>query len=76
VWVSAAVRSEAGRTQNRAVVIRYRRGTLKAEIPNVSEKSETLGNDPLGIYKPSGTDHYAILLGAFDAMLTISQTDP
>jgi HK97 family phage portal protein len=39
---------------NGAVVLRDRRGTLKAEIPNVSEKSETLGNDPLAIYKPSG----------------------
>src|SRR5580692_7628007 len=37
-----------------AVVLRDRRGTLKAEIPNVSEKSETLGDDPLAIYKPSG----------------------
>jgi hypothetical protein len=37
-----------------AVVVRDRRGTLKAEIPNISTKSETLGSDPLAIYKPSG----------------------
>jgi|ERR1700683_1721415 len=42
---------------NGAVVLRDRRGTLKAEIPNVSEKSETLGNNPLAIYKPSGAKH-------------------
>jgi hypothetical protein len=29
-----------------AVAIRDRRGTLKAEIPAISEKSETLGDDP------------------------------
>jgi HK97 family phage portal protein len=39
---------------NGAVVVRDRRGTLKAEIPNVSEKSSTLGDDPMAIYKPSG----------------------
>ena len=43
-----------GFQRNGAVVIRDRRGTLKAEIPNVSEKAETLGSDPLAIYKPSG----------------------
>jgi hypothetical protein len=31
---------------NGAVVLRDPRGTLKAEIPNISEKSETLGDDP------------------------------
>jgi hypothetical protein len=39
---------------NGSVVVRDRRGTQKAEIPNVSEKSETLGSDSLAIYKPSG----------------------
>jgi hypothetical protein len=34
---------------NGAVVIRDRRGTLKTEIPNVIEKSETFGNGPLAI---------------------------
>ena len=43
-----------GFQSNGAVVVRDRRGTLKAEIPNVSEKSETLGSDPMAIYKPSG----------------------
>src|ERR1700691_2986686 len=46
-----------GFQSNGAVVLRDRRGTLKAEIPNVSEKSETLGNDPLAIYKPSGAKY-------------------
>jgi hypothetical protein len=44
-----------GFQSNGAVVLRDRRGTLKAEIPNVSLKSETLGDDSLAIYKPSGT---------------------
>jgi len=39
---------------NGTVVVRDRRGALKAQLPNVSEKSETLGNDPLAIYRPSG----------------------
>lgn len=42
-----------GFQSNGAVVVRDRRGTVKAEIPNVSEKSETLG-DNLAIYKPTG----------------------
>jgi hypothetical protein len=33
-----------GFQSNGAVVLRDRRGTLKAEIPNVTEKSETLGD--------------------------------
>src|SRR5438105_1293537 len=39
-----------------AVVLRDRRGTAKAEIPNASEKSNggTLSDDPLAIYKPTG----------------------
>jgi len=39
-----------------AVVVRDRRGTAKAEIPNVSEKANggTLSDDPLAIYKPTG----------------------
>src|SRR6266403_1604077 len=41
---------------NGAVVLRDRRGTAKAEIPNVSEKANggTLSDDPLAIYKPNG----------------------
>jgi hypothetical protein len=49
-----SVNEFVGFQPNGAVVIRDRRGTLKAEIPNVGRKSETLGNDPLAIYKPSG----------------------
>src|SRR5258707_14575394 len=39
-----------------AVILRDRRGTAKAEIPNVSEKANggTLSDDPLAIYKPTG----------------------
>jgi Phage portal protein len=43
-----------GFTDSGAVVLRDRRGTAKAEIPNVTEKAEVLGNDPLAIYRPSG----------------------
>jgi hypothetical protein len=45
----------AGFQSNGAVVLRNRRSTLKAEIPNLSEKAETLGNGPLTIYKPLGS---------------------
>src|SRR5580704_5190958 len=48
------VNTYEGFQSNGAVVIRDRRGTLKAEIPNVSEKSGTLSSDPLAIYKPNG----------------------
>jgi hypothetical protein len=44
-----------GFTENGAIVLRNRRGTLKAEIPDVSEKGIQGGNDPLAIYKPTGT---------------------
>src|SRR6266851_9987975 len=43
-----------GFKENGAVILRDRRGTAKAEIPNVSEKGATLGDDPLAIYKPTG----------------------
>jgi hypothetical protein len=35
-------------------VLRDRRGTIKSEIPDIDLKSETLGSDPLAIYKPTG----------------------
>jgi hypothetical protein len=40
-----------------AVILRDRRGTAKAEIPNVSEKANggTLSDDPLAIYTSTGT---------------------
>src|SRR5512135_1639748 len=37
-----------------SIVLRDRRGTRRAEIPNVDLKSETMGDDPLAIYKPTG----------------------
>ena len=54
---TAPVNSFEGFTSSGAVMLRDRRGTLKAELPNVSEKSETLGSDPLATYKPSGAKH-------------------
>src|ERR1700684_3361364 len=47
----------AGVQSNDAAVLRDRRGTLKGELPNTSEKAETLGDGPLAIYKPSGSKH-------------------
>jgi hypothetical protein len=51
---TAPVNELVGFQGNGAVVIRDRRGTLKAEIPDISAKSETMGDDPLAIYKPTG----------------------
>jgi HK97 family phage portal protein len=51
---TAPVNRFEGFQSNGAVAVRDRRGTLKAEIPNVTEKSDTLGSDPMAIYKPSG----------------------
>jgi hypothetical protein len=51
---TAPVNSFEGFNASGAVILRDRRGTRKAEIPDVETKSETLGNDPLAIYKPSG----------------------
>jgi Phage portal protein len=48
----APVNSYEGFQSNGAVVLRDRRGTVKAELPEVSEKS--FGEDPLAIYKPTG----------------------
>jgi hypothetical protein len=45
-----------GFQENGAVVLRDRRGTLKAETPGINEKSETLSQDPLAIYKPTGAE--------------------
>jgi HK97 family phage portal protein len=39
------------------VVLRDRRGTAKAEIPNVDLKSHGMGDDPLAIYRPTGAKH-------------------
>jgi len=54
---TAPVNRFEGFQSNGAVVLRDRRGTVKAEIPEVSLKSETLGDDPLAIYKPTGAKH-------------------
>jgi HK97 family phage portal protein len=43
-----------GFNTNGGIVLRDRRGTLKAEIPDVDTKSAGMGSDPLAIYKPSG----------------------
>jgi hypothetical protein len=47
---TAPVNSFEGFNSACAVMLRDRRGTLKAEIPNVSEKAGTLGDDPMAIY--------------------------
>jgi hypothetical protein len=45
------VNTFTGITADGRVLLRDRRGTRKAEIPNVETKSETLSTDPLAIYK-------------------------
>jgi hypothetical protein len=50
---TAPVNRYEGFTSNGAVVLRDRRGTSKAEIPDVDTKGITMGDDPL-IYKPTG----------------------
>ncbi len=42
---------------NGAVVLRDRRGTVKAEIPDIDSKGYSGGDDPLAIYKPAGAKH-------------------
>jgi hypothetical protein len=55
---SSESRKSLGRpTPQGAIVVRDSRGRRRAEIPNVSIKSETLGNDPLAMYKPTGAEH-------------------
>ena len=46
-----------GFQSNSAVVMRDRRGTRKAEIPEADTKGFNGGDDPLAIYKPSGAKH-------------------
>jgi phage portal protein BeeE len=50
---TAPVNSFEGFQSNGAVVLRDRRGTAQAEIPEVTEKGFG-GGDPLAIYKPTG----------------------
>jgi HK97 family phage portal protein len=52
---TAPVNTYEGFQSNGAVVLRDRRGTVKAEIPDVDTKSLGMGSDPLAIYKPTGT---------------------
>lgn len=49
----APVNTFEGITSTGHVVVRDRRGSRRAQIPNVDAKSET-GSDALAIYKPSG----------------------
>lgn len=42
---------------NGAIVVRDDRGKRKQEIPNVDTKAEVLSDDPMAIYKPSGSKH-------------------
>ena len=51
---TAPINSYEGFQANGAVVLRDRRGTTKAEIPDIDLKSEGFGSDPLAIYKPTG----------------------
>ena len=53
--VTAPTHRYEGFTEDGRVVLSDRRGTKKAEIPDVSLKSETLGSDAMAIYKPSGS---------------------
>src|ERR1700722_7654186 len=46
-----------GFQSNGAIVLRDRRGTLKAEIPDIDSKGCSGGDDPLAIYKPTGAKH-------------------
>jgi hypothetical protein len=61
------VNSYEGFQGNGAVVLRDRRGTAKAEIPDVDLKASFGGDDPLAIYKPTGAKHVdaAKAMGSF-----------
>lgn len=51
---AATVNHYEGFQANGAVVLRDRRGTVKAEIPDAEFKSAGMGDNPLAIYKPTG----------------------
>jgi HK97 family phage portal protein len=51
---TAPVNTYEGFQGNGAVVLRDRRGTRKAEIPDADAKGFSGGDDPLAIYKPTG----------------------
>lgn len=46
-----------GFNERGAIILQDRRGTRKAEIPNVDLKAEAPDNDPLAIYRPTGAKH-------------------
>jgi HK97 family phage portal protein len=52
---TAPVNRYEGFTSDGAVILRDRRGTRKAEIPEVDLKSAGMGDNPLAIYKPTGS---------------------
>ena len=56
-----------GFTETGAVILRDRRHTRKAEIPDAETKSAPMGDDPLSIYKPTGakSDDAANAMGNF-----------
>jgi hypothetical protein len=54
---AAPVNRFEGFRSDGAVVLSDRRGTRRAQIPTAAQKSETLGDDPLAIYKPAGAKH-------------------
>jgi hypothetical protein len=50
---AGSVNEFVGFQGNGAIVLRDRRGTLKAEIPEANEKGFSGGSDPLAIYNPA-----------------------
>jgi hypothetical protein len=51
---TAPVNRYEGLTRNGAALLRDRRNTVKAEIPDVETNGITMGDDSLAIYKPTG----------------------
>jgi hypothetical protein len=51
---TAQVNRYEGFTGNGRIVMRDRRGTVKAEVPDADTKAFGMGDDPLAIYKPTG----------------------
>jgi phage portal protein BeeE len=54
---TAPVNRYEGFTSTGQVVLRDRRGTRKAEVPEVSEKAFAGASNALAIYRPSGAKH-------------------
>jgi hypothetical protein len=51
---TASVNQYEGFQSNGAVVLRDRRGTVKADFPDADNKGFSGGDDPLAIYEPTG----------------------